>query len=90
MPVHFEDTNAFKRLRSVAFETCLFGTGVLKGPVAYDKEYPRWDEEGNYDPLFETIPKVEYVSIWDLYPDPDARNMAEAEYTIQRHRLNRT
>ena len=33
---------------------------------------------------------MEYVSIWDLYPDPDARNMAEAEYTIQRHRLNRT
>lgn len=85
-----EETNASKHLRSVAFETCLFGTGVLKGPFAYDKEYPRWDEEGNYDPLFETIPKVEYVSIWDLYPDPDARNMAEAEYTIQRHRLNRT
>lgn len=85
-----DETNASKHLRSVAFETCLFGTGVLKGPFAYDKEYPRWDDEGNYDPLFETIPKVEYVSIWDLYPDPDARNMAEAEYTVQRHRLNRT
>ena len=85
-----DETNASKHLRSVAFETCLFGTGILKGPFAFDKEYPRWDDEGNYDPLFETIPKVEYVSIWDLYPDPDARNMAEAEFTIQRHRLNRT
>ena len=85
-----DETSASKHLRSVAFETCLFGTGILKGPFAFDKEYPRWDEEGNYDPLYETIPKVEYVSIWDLYPDPDARNMAEAEYTIQRHRLNRT
>ena len=85
-----EESNASKHLRSVAFETCLFGTGVLKGPFAHDKEYPRWDEEGNYDPLFETIPKVEYVSIWDFYPDPDARNMSEAEYTVQRHRLNRS
>ena len=74
----------------MAFECCLFGTGILKGPFAFDKEYPRWDTEGNYDPLFETIPQVEYVSLWDLYPDPDARNMAEAEYTVQRHRLNRT
>jgi hypothetical protein len=85
-----DETNASKHLRSMAFETCLFGTGILKGPFAYDKEYPRWDEEGNYDPLYETIPKVEYVSIWDLYPDPDARNMSEAEFTVQRHRLNRS
>ena len=85
-----EETDAPKHLRSVAFETTLFGTGVFKGPFAMDKEYPRWDAEGNYDPLFETIPKMEYVSIWDFYPDPDARNMSEAEFTIQRHRLNRT
>jgi len=85
-----EESNASKHLRSLAFETCLFGTGVIKGPFAHDKEYPRWDEEGNYDPLYETIPKVEYVSIWDFYPDPDARNMSEAEYTVQRHRLNRS
>ena len=85
-----EETDAPKHLRSVSFECCLFGTGVFKGPFAQDKEYPRWDEDGTYDPLFETIPKMEYVSIWDFYPDPDARNMNEAEYTVQRHRLNRT
>jgi|TARA_R110002153_G_scaffold3977_1_gene19043 hypothetical protein len=85
-----DETDAPKHLRSVAFETTLFGTGIFKGPFALDKEYPRWDEEGNYDPLFETIPKMEYVSIWDFYPDPDARNMTEAEFTVQRHRLNRT
>jgi len=85
-----DETDAPKHLRSVAFETCLFGTGCFKGPFAQDKEYPRWDEEGNYTPIFETVPKMEYVSIWDFYPDPDARNMEEAEFTIQRHRLNRT
>ena len=85
-----EETQAPKHLRSMSFETCLFGTGIMKGPFAQDKEYPRWDEEGNYEPIFETIPKMEYVSIWDFYPDPDARNMTEAEYTVQRHRLNHT
>ena len=85
-----EETEAPKHLRSLAFETCLFGTGVMKGPFAQSKEYPRWTEEGDYDPLYETIPKMEYVSIWDFYPDPDARNMSEAEYTVQRHRMNRT
>ena len=85
-----DETDAPKHLRSIAFECCLFGTGVFKGPFAQDKEYPRWDKEGTYTPLFETIPKMEYVSIWDFYPDPDARNMNEAEFTIQRHRLNRT
>lgn len=85
-----EESQASKHLRSMAFECALFGQGIMKGPFAYDKEYPRWDEEGTYDPMFETIPKVEYVSIWDFYPDPDARNMAEAEFTVQRHRLNRS
>ena len=85
-----EESQASKHLRSMAFETSLFGTGLLKGPFAFDKEYPRWDDEGNYDPLYETIPQVEYVSIWDFYPDPDARNMGEAEFAIQRHRLSRT
>ena len=85
-----DETDATKHLRSIAFECCLFGTGVFKGPFAQDKEYPRWDAEGNYEPIFETIPKMEYVSIWDFYPDPDARNMSESEFTIQRHRLNRT
>jgi len=85
-----DETDAQKHLRSTSFEAVLFGTGVMKGPFAQDKEYPRWDKDGNYDPMFETIPKVEYVSIWDFYPDPDARNMTEAEYSIQRHRLNRS
>ena len=85
-----EESSASKHLRSVAFEMSLFGTGIIKGPFAHDKEYARWNESGEYDPEYQTIPKVEHVSIWDFYPDPDGRNMDEVEYTIQRHRLNRT
>lgn len=85
-----DESSASKHLRNTAFEMVLFGTGILKGPFAYDKEYPRWNKDGEYDPLFQTIPKVEAVSVWNFYPDPDARNMAEVEYIVERHRLNRS
>jgi len=84
------ETEASKHLRTVAFEMSLFGTGILKGPFAFDKEYPRWNEQGDYDPLFETIPKVEACSIWDFYPDPAARSISECDYVVQRHRMNRS
>ena len=85
-----DESQANKHLRSTAFEMSLFGTGIIKGPFALNKEYPNWNEDGEYDPLFRTIPKVESVSIWNFYPDPDARNMAETEYVIERHRLSRS
>jgi len=85
-----EESDASKHLRNVAFEMALFGTGVLKGPFAHDKEYPSWNEDGEYEPVYQTIPKVEHVSIWGLYPDPDATNMSDAEYVVQRHKMSRT
>ena len=83
-----EESSASKHLRNTAFEMALFGTGILKGPFAFDKEYPNWDEEGTYDPVIKTVPKVENVSIWNFYPDSDAKNMDECEFVIQRHRLS--
>ena len=84
------EANASKHLRSVAFEMCLLGTGIMKGPFAFEKEYPNWDEEGNYAPEFNTIAKTEHTSVWDFYPDPDARHMNDAEYVIERHRYSRS
>ena len=83
-----EESSASKHLRSTAFEMALFGTGILKGPFALEKEYANWDDEGNYSPVIKTVPKVENVSIWNFYPDSDAKNMEECEYIIQRHRLS--
>jgi len=85
-----EESNASKHLRSTAFEMALFGTGVMKGPFALDKEYPNWEEDGEYTPVFKTIPQVNHVSVWNFYPDPDATNMDEAQYTIERHKLSRS
>ena len=85
-----EESGASKHLRSTAFEMALFGTGVMKGPFAVDKEYPNWDEEGEYDPTLKTVPQVSHVSVWNFYPDPDATNMDEAQYVIERHKMSRS
>lgn len=84
-----EESRAKKHLRASAFECALFGTGVMKGPFTANKEYPRWDDEGNYDPLIKTVPKVSHVSLWNFYPDPDANNMEEAEWVVERHKMSR-
>ena len=85
-----DESEATKQLRSAAFEMPLFGTGIMKGPMAVDKEYPDWDAEGNYIPVTKTVPKVSYVSVWDFYPDPDAASITDCQYSIQRHKMNRS
>jgi hypothetical protein len=85
-----EESNASKHLRSTAFEMALFGTGILKGPFATNKEYPKWEEDGSYAPVFKIMPQISHVSIWNMYPDPDANNMDEVQYIIERHKLSRT
>ena len=83
-----EESSASRHLRGTAFEMALFGTGVIKGPFALEKEYANWNDEGDYDPLIKTVPRVENVSIWNFYPDSDGKNMDECEYVIQRHRMS--
>ena len=85
-----EESNASKELRHTVFECVLFGTGIMKGPFAVDKEYPSWDEDGDYDPHFKIMPKTSSVSVWNFYPDPDANNMDEAEYVVERHKMSKS
>ena len=85
-----EESHASKQLRSTSFEMALFGTGIMKGPFAVDKEYPSWDNEGTYSPTLKTVPTTSHVSVWNFYPDPDASNMDEAQYVIERHKMSRT
>ena len=92
-----EESNADKHLRTMAFEMSLFGTGVVKGPFAVNKEYPKWTKGegedgsmGKYTPTIKTVPKIQAVSIWNFYPDAQAHNMEECEYVIERHKMSRS
>jgi hypothetical protein len=73
---------------------CLLGTGILKGPFTEDKVYHKWEtdpetEEDTYIAKIKSVPKLEAVSCWDFYSDPNSTNMNDAEYVIQRHSFNR-
>jgi len=89
-----EESNANVILRNAIFESCLLGTGIIKGPFTFNKTLHRYNLSGNgnsreYAPEIVKVPRIEFCSVWDFYPDPNARSMDECEYVIHRHRLNR-
>ena len=89
-----EESNGNSELRNALLESALLGTGIVKGPFNFNKKLHKWDtdEEGNrsYNPLEVRVPRIEFVSCWDFYPDPNATNMEECEYIIHRHKMNRS
>jgi len=89
-----EESNGASELRSALFESSMMGTGIIKGPFNFNKTLNKWDEdeEGNrtYNPLEVRVPRIEFVSLWDFFPDPNATSMEECEYIVHRHRLNRS
>ena len=84
-----DESGASKHLRSSAFEMALFGTGVAKGPFAVDKEYPKWGENGEYDPVIKTRPNMSHVSVFNSYPDPDASSTDDMTFFIERHKMSK-
>ena len=88
-----DESNGSQELRSALFESVLLGTGVIKGPFTFNKTLHKYekDESGQrqYSPEDVKVPRIEFVSCWDFYPDPNAKNLEECEYVIHRHKLNR-
>jgi len=89
-----DESNGSSEIRNALLESALLGTGIVKGPFNFNKKLHKWDidEEGNrtYSPLEVRVPRIEFVSCWDFYPDPSATNMDECEYVIHRHKMNRS
>lgn len=89
-----EESNGLNELRNALFEAALLGHGIIKGPFNYNKVTHKWtiDENGErkYTPKVVRVPKLEFVSLWDFYPDPNADSIEECEYAIHRHKLNRS
>ncbi len=80
--------------RAVVTSACLYGMGVIKGPLVERATRRRYeagkDENGSFvwreqsDGEF-LRPYHEAVSIWDLFPDPDARVPEELRHIWQLH-----
>ena len=90
-----EESSAVNVLRHALFEAALLGTGVIKGPFTYEQSSHNWIKnpetgKNEYSPRTKLVPRIESVSCWDFYPDPDAVTIEDAEYVIQRHVYTRS
>jgi len=89
-----EESSGASEIRNALFESSLFGTGIIKGPFNFNKTLNRWEDSGEgaraYKPVDVRVPRIEFVSIWDFFPDPNATNINECEYVFHRHKMNRT
>mgnify|MGYP000256488320 CR=1 FL=1 len=89
-----EESHGSSELRNALFEQALFGTGIIKGPFNFNKTLNKWSqsEDGTreYNPKEVRVPRIEFVSIWDFFPDPNATNMEECEYVFHRHKMNKS
>lgn len=83
------ESNMTHEFRKFLFETVLLGSGCLKGPLYTEKEYPKWDDEGNYTPDSKVVPVSKFVSVWNIYPDNNATSVKDAEWLIERHRMSK-
>lgn len=81
-------SNGDKHLRHASFECVNLGTGCIKGPIAVHDVITSLDDSGNPQPMPIKLPKIEAVSIWNIYPDPDARCVEDCDYIVQRHKLS--
>ncbi len=71
---------------------CIYGTGILKGPMVEERERTRfrpgeqgWEQQAET----ELKPYIESVSVWDIYPDMAARDWSDVRYVFQRHEMAR-
>ena len=81
-------------IRQTIFDGNLYGTGILKGPLARTVRSKRWlpnKETGEWVTveLEKLTPYCENVSVWDVYPDMAARNPDEMRGVFQRYIMNR-
>jgi hypothetical protein len=89
-----DESKGSSEIRNALLESSLLGTGIVKGPFNFNKKLHKWetDEDGerSYNPLEVRVPRIEFVSCWDFYPDPGATSIEECEYVVHRHKLNKS
>ena len=89
-----EESSGTTELRNALFEAVLLGTGIIKGPFNHNKTLHTWenDEDGKrtYTPDSVRVPRLEFVSAWDFYPDPNATSIEDAEWAVHRHKYNKS
>ena len=81
------------RCRDIIRDATKLGTGITKGPMVANRNRRQWTQKaglgGTATWVLATVPdpnpEYVYVSPWNFYPDMDAREIAEAEFTFELH-----
>lgn len=82
-----DESKARAGLRRALYECVMLGAGAMKGPFTENVMTNDWVQGKNIQSV-KQIPKISFVSLWDLYVDPNAYNTSDIEWVIERHRLN--
>lgn len=88
-----EEGHLERHINNMLLECVVFGTGIIKGPFTEEETIHKWEPDKDsgdimYTPEKKLCPRSKWTSIWSFYPDPNARNIREAAYTIERHLMS--
>jgi len=92
-----ERTNYNEEVQHSIHEMCLYGTGCTKGISLEYKNFPVYTTVTTPDQIQqiesfleqELMPACKFVSIWNVFPSPEAINVEDADYVIQRSFLSK-
>ena len=66
-----------------------YGTGLMKGPMVGKRTKRRWQPVGlgDYEEQVETedVPDLQFVRVWDWYPDMTGTDIEKIEGSFERH-----
>ena len=90
-------TNYNEEVQHSIHEMCLYGTGCTKGISLEHKNFPVYTTVKTPDQMVavesfleqELMPACKFVSIWNVFPSPEAINAEDADYVIQRSFLSK-
>ena len=86
------------KARDAIHDACVYGTGILKGPVVVGRERRAWQPvtdpmSGESVHVLQIVkdkrPGVEHVSVWDFFPDMSATCVDDAEFFFERAYLTK-
>ncbi len=97
---NFGEMHFYEQVPQALLDACLYGTMVWRGPLGSTAKKTKWaftQEMGEDGQVINTYkkkttsdtkrPEHKHLSIWDVYPDPGAKNINNCNSVIVRHTL---
>lgn len=88
-----KESHADRELKRALMEMIIFGDGCIKGATVDVKRDKRWETDGTawtMKDIEEVVPRVQYRSVFDIYPDPYATSIDDATGLFDRHMMTQT